>query len=265
MGVGQVGAGGGLDRRAGRRGCGVSPGHRAESRGVLARENQGRRWRGPGGGGGRGPSPPGWDGEGAGALGGVSSGSPCRSPRPLSSAATQVGARPTWGSGRRAISARRDRGAQPPLPCSPPRGPARLLPTRGPGSGGLGCSRGGAPPAARSLARPWRPGSPALPRGEPAGAGRRGEPGRGGRAGRGLRRGREGGSGRASERAGRLCAAPVRLGARWAAAGHTDRGQTAPGSRAAAARLAALVAHSGPRGPRRVWAGGPGEGNRRGL
>ncbi|XDA82621.1 hypothetical protein R6Z07F_012533 [Ovis aries] len=101
------------------------PGHWAESRGVLARENRGRRWRGPGGGRGRGPSPPGWDREGAEALGGVSSGSPRHSPRPLSSAATQIGARPTWGSGRRASSARRARGAQlPPLLPSPGAGAA---------------------------------------------------------------------------------------------------------------------------------------------
>lgn len=137
MGVGQVGAGGGPGRRAGRRGRGVSPGHWAESRGVLARENRGRRWRGPGGGGGRGPSPPGWDGEGAGALGGVSSGSPRHSPRPLSSAATQTGARPTWGSGRRASSARRAHGAQPP-PLLPSPGAGAAPPDARPRLGRLG-------------------------------------------------------------------------------------------------------------------------------
>lgn len=52
-------------------------------------------------------------------------GSPRHSPWPLCSAATQIGARPTWGSGRRASSARRAGGAQlPPLLPSPGAGAA---------------------------------------------------------------------------------------------------------------------------------------------
>lgn len=152
-------------------GRGVSPGHRAESRGVWARENRGWRWRGPGGGGGRGPSPPGWDGKGEGAQGGVSSSSPRRSPQPSSSAATQVGAGPRWEAGGGSPAPGGLAGLSP-LLSSSPQGPARLLPTRGPGSGG-------APPGC-SFARPWlprRPGSPPFPLGEPAGAGRRGETG----------------------------------------------------------------------------------------
>lgn len=201
MGVGQVGAGGGLDRRAGRRGCGVSPGHRAESRGVLARENRGRRWRGPGGGGGRGPSPPGWDGEGAGALGGVFSGSPRRSPRPLSSAATQVGPRPTWGSGRRATSARRARGAQPPSPPPLPGGrrgsSRRAAPARA-----AWAARAAAllPLLARSLARGGRDRGRFLAGSRP-GRGGGGSPGEGGGRGGGCAAGgREGAGEPASER-----------------------------------------------------------------
>lgn len=72
--------------------------------------------------------------------------------------------------------------------------------------------------------------------------GAEGERGCAERAGRGLSAvgGSEGASERASERAGHFCAAPERLGAR-AATGREDREtdrQTAPGSRAAAARLA---------------------------
>lgn len=72
--------------------------------------------------------------------------------------------------------------------------------------------------------------------------GAEGERGCAERAGRGLSAvgGSEGASERASERAGHFCAAPERLGAR--PGGHWTRGprdrQTAPGSHAAAARLA---------------------------
>uniref|UniRef100_A0A8D1SE22 Protein 4.1 n=2 Tax=Sus scrofa TaxID=9823 RepID=A0A8D1SE22_PIG len=71
-------------------GRGVSPGHRADSRGVLARENRGRRWQGPGRRRGRGQSPPSWDRECEGARGGVSSSLPHSLPGPLSSVAAQL-------------------------------------------------------------------------------------------------------------------------------------------------------------------------------
>ena len=118
-------------------GRGVSPGHRADSRGVLARENRGRRWQGPGRRRGRGQSPPSWDRECEGARGGVSSSLPHSLPGPLSSVAAQVGARPTWGSGRRATSARRTRRAQPP-PLLPSPGSRAAPPDARPRLGRLG-------------------------------------------------------------------------------------------------------------------------------
>lgn len=223
------------------RGRGVSPGHWAESRSFLARENRGLRWRGPGRRRGRGPSPPGWDLEGEEGRGGVSFSSP--------SAFERCG-----GSGRRwALSPRGEASGGPrapgglaglsPLPSSPPRGDA-------------------APPDARLRQLRRSPSSPRLAaaatrwpaRGCLGGQDRRllllGGADRGGAEGvdrvKGAggegaeRRGRERGSDRASrgisvqlERA----SEPARAAAR-----RTDRGQTAPGSRAAAARLAVSVA-----------------------
>lgn len=224
-----------------------------QSRGVLARENPGRRWRGPGRRRGEEASPPGRDREGEEARAGVCSRSP-------------GGSAPTSelrrGSGRR--QARGPRGEAGGGPRAPGglSGLSPLLSSSPLPGGRPGSSRRAAPasaaPAATALSRllAARRGcslarsrvaagavgiaaasSGAAGRG---GAERRGEPG--------VRGGREGGWApwegereRASERgisAQLECASePAR-----AAAGRTDRGQTAPGSRAAAARLAARAA-----------------------
>lgn len=175
-------------------GLGVSPGHRAESRGALARENRGQLWRGPGRKQGRGPSPPGWDPEGA-------EGSPlplpAACPRPPSSAEAQAGAGrgPTWGSGGGPPGPGGLAGLSP-LPSSPPRGDetppdARLRRLRRFSAVRLS-------PLPLLVLPPGAVGI-AASSGEPAGAGRGGETGCGGRAGEGLSA--VGGSERAGERA----------------------------------------------------------------
>lgn len=162
-------------------------------------------------------------GPGRGGRGGPGGGSPlprpAARPRPLSSAAAQVGARRGAHVGRRATGARRARGAQPPPHPSPGAGAAppderprlprlwwlrrlRRSPAARRSAPLLASSRVAAGAAGIAVAA-----SPGAARrgGAEGGAGVWGEGGEG--AGR---RGREG----ASEQAGHFCAARVRLGAR---------------------------------------------------
>ena len=173
VGVGQVRAGGGGGRRAGRRAVGLA---RGTGR-IADASGPGKTKVGAGGdqeeagGGARAHR------AGTGRARGPGVGSPLRRPaaRPSSELRGGTGRRqPTLGSGRRVTSARRARRAQPPpLLLSP--GARAAPPYARPRLGRLGQRSSGC-----SLARPWlprRPGSPPLPRGEPAGAGRRGETG----------------------------------------------------------------------------------------
>lgn len=101
---------------------GVSPGHRAESRGVLARENRGRIWLGPGRRRGRGRSPPCWEPEGEEARGGVSFASPLASELRGDSGRRQARCpRGEAGGGPRAPGGLTGFS---PLPSSPPQGDA---------------------------------------------------------------------------------------------------------------------------------------------
>lgn len=250
VGVGQVRTGGGPGRRPGRLGCGVRPGHWAESRGVLARENRGRRWRGPGGGRGGAQAHQAGTGRRGGPGAGLLGVSPALAPASGLAATNErpahvgeAGGGPAAPGGLAGLSSSL-------LPPEGRRGSSR----RAARLGQLGQLARRRSSAARSLVRPWRQDRRRFVAGAGRGGAERGARARGGRGG--LRRGR-GGSGRASERRGRaqLRCASEPAGQR----GHTDRGQTAPGSRAAAAQLSA-AAYLGPRGPRRFWAGGRGEG-----
>lgn len=238
---------GGGGRRAGRRTTGLARGTRPRAEASSPEKTEVDAGGDPGGGGGgarahpAGPRRARRPGVGSPLL------CPAARPRPLSCAAAQVGAGRGAHVGKRAAGPERRAGSRGLAPSPRPLpGATRLLPTRG--SGAAPAPRGSPPlPLARPPAAAWAAGIAAAALEEPAGAERsRGEPGVGGGRG-GGRAPWEGERQRASKRG--VCAQLERASepAR-AAAGRTDPGPTAPGSRVAAARLAVCAAL--PRAPR---------------